>query len=110
MASSTPDDDPDPPTRSRTFGVLISRVRNELVQGVLRILVCLARDEHGLRKVSDPQTDLFSRHRRIAGRGAIDQLFPTSPASPLPARVGLRSERFRDCIDNAFLEVGGADV
>ena len=62
--------DADPATTHTRLDVLIGRVRHELVEGVLGILVGLAGDQHGLRQVPDAEADLLRRHGHRVSHGA----------------------------------------
>ncbi len=62
ITTLAPEEQPDPLTPLSRFDVLVGGVRNELVQGVLGILVGLAADEDGLGQVPNAQTDPLGRH------------------------------------------------
>ena len=52
----------DPLAGAAALDVLVRGVGHELVQGVLRVLVRLPRDQHRLGQVPDPQSHPFRRH------------------------------------------------
>ncbi|HEY6429022.1 MAG TPA: hypothetical protein VIX84_17520 [Acidimicrobiales bacterium] len=59
-----PEHDPDPGTALAALRVLVRRVRDELVQGVLGVSVHLAGDQNGLPAIADPKPNLLRRHER----------------------------------------------
>ena len=104
MTPSTPQEDADPLAGDPALGVLVGRVGDELVERVLRILVRLARHQHGLGEVADAQPHHLAAgaRRRSAAPlrwctlGAADDLAHPLRAQPVP--LGDRRHRLAGAI------------
>ena len=95
--------DSNPRAISRALGILVSGVRDELVQRVLRILVRLPGDQHGLRKVADPEAHFLGGHQRIVGGRPDRSVDLRSPRRSLLAR-------YRDGVEQRRITAAAAPV